>query len=82
MPVERHEMKQMSVRGMGLAITTLLAKELLAHPGHGVIPAESPVHYVVEPVHSVWSVLLVVAILSGIVYYRYRTKKARSSSGN
>lgn len=60
----------------------MAAKDLLAHPGHGVIPSESPAHYVAEPVHAVWGVLMVVAILSAVAFYRYRTNKARSTSGN
>ena len=49
------------------------ADRLLAHPGHGTTPAESPVHVVAEPIHS-WPILLAVGV--GILLLLRRRSRA------
>ena len=35
------------------AVSTLAASAVLAHSGHGVTPASSVTHYLIEPLHTV-----------------------------
>lgn len=33
---------------------------LLAHPGHGILPSDTPGHYLLEPLHALSILVLVV----------------------
>jgi len=56
---------------------------VLAHPGHGTIPADNAVHYLIEPVHSFWIVLtLAVAGAATLMYYHHKRKRAAALSQN
>jgi hypothetical protein len=61
-----------------LALATLLVTSipatLLAHEGHGYIPASNPLHYVAEPVH-VFVLLLAASAIGGVVYHFRRQPK-------
>jgi len=56
--------------------------ELLAHPGHGSIPADEPLHYVAEPLHAVWWVLLLAAGIAAGVWYQTRRRRTRIPEKN
>jgi len=46
---------------------------ILAHPGHGTIPADSPTHYLLEPEHAVGLVLfLMIAAIATLLFVRMR----------
>jgi len=54
---------------------------LLAHPGHGTIPADDPAHYLFEPIHAFWGLLAIGLILSVVLSLRARHRLRLSSSG-
>lgn len=56
------------------AVALISATPLMAHPGHGNIPADQPAHYVFEPVHAV-PLLLIVGAVAGVVTYMRRAKQ-------
>jgi len=70
----REEFQAGSNEMMTLAMAIDIAG-ILAHPGHGAIPAESPAHYIFEPVHSVWVVLA--AAMAGGAFYALRSWSRR-----
>jgi len=50
---------------------------VLAHPGHGTIPADNAAHYLIEPVHSFWIVLtLILACTATLIYCALKRKRA------
>jgi len=53
---------------------------ILAHPGHGTIPADSPAHYVLEPAHSVWLILFL-AISAAMTLLFFAMRKRQSLRG-
>ena len=53
------------------AVVLCAAPAALAHPGHGVIPAEEPAHWL-EPVHAIPIALLIAAVFA--VVWRVRTR--------
>ncbi|WP_437231134.1 hypothetical protein SH661x_002389 [Planctomicrobium sp. SH661] len=51
----------------------------LAHPGHGTVPASSPMHYVVEPIHAFWIVVIAAALGGAVLYFRRQLLRRRTS---
>ena len=48
------------IQNLAFGLTfSLIAVPAFAHPGHGSVPAENPVHYFVEPIHA--------AVLAGVL---------------
>lgn len=46
----------------------LISVPTFAHPGHGSVPADNLVHYIVEPVHAVILVGILVVCLAVRMY--------------
>jgi hypothetical protein len=65
-----------ALRQCGSAFGVVLAWGAVAsaHPGHGTIPADSPAHYVLEPVHAL-PVVAIVAAIAGVLVYRRRNRE-------
>lgn len=63
------------IQGIALAVMTfaLASPVALAHPGHGVIPADQPAHWF-EPIHAAPLVISVLAIAL------YVWRRSRSNS--
>ncbi|WP_437201729.1 hypothetical protein [Planctomicrobium sp. SH664] len=47
------------------------------HPGHGTVPSESPLHYIVEPIHGC---LVLAALAAGLALWAFRLRKLRQQS--
>lgn len=58
-----------------MIVLAWLHSSILAHPGHGSIPADSPAHYLVEPVHAVWVVLLLAIAAAAVLIFRHQAGK-------
>lgn len=50
----------------------LMGTDLWAHPGHGSTTTESVSHYLIEPAHALWLLLLGVGIAAAFLYSRVR----------
>lgn len=63
------------IGGIALAVMTfaLASPVALAHPGHGVIPADQPAHWF-EPMHAAPLIVSVLAI--GLVAWRRAQRKS------
>jgi hypothetical protein len=70
--MEMHHMRQW----LGFLSVALFSGPVFAHPGHGVIPADSPWHYAIEPVHAVWP-LLILAFIGGVFLVRRQLRQSR-----
>ena len=48
---------------------------VLAHAGHGTIPADDPMHYLLEPVHFLGGILLLSVVGMGVLLFRGQSRR-------